>query len=89
MKKTILYNNDGRIIAIADGSIEYDKNIFTAKKNEITDEHDEKIKKGFRLKYTDKLEFEETEEIKKINLKEELTKAKTILDIKNILNKLL
>ena len=89
MKKTILYNKDGKVLAIADGSIGYDKNIFTAKEIEITNEDDEKIKNGYRLKYTDKLEFEETEEIKKINLKEELSKAKTISEIKNILNNLI
>lgn len=89
MKKTILYNKDGRVKAIADSSIEYDQNIFTVKKIEITEDDDEKIKKGFRLKYTDKLEFEETEEIKKINLKDELAKAKTNTDLKNILNKLI
>jgi len=91
MKKLLISKKDGRIKAICDGSVEYDKKLFDLKALNIDEE---KTKQGYAVYYKKgKLEYKEPEEIKKKQttekLKKELEEADDIDKIKQVINKII
>ena len=79
-------NNSKEVVSITDQLIEVDPQKMTIVEYTPTEEEKEKMKKGYSISFTDKLDFipREKEERKK-----ELSKAKTVEDLKAIIQTLL
>ena len=88
-KYYLIKKETGEVKAICDDIIGYDKNIFEQKKITTTPEQNILIQQNYKLKYTDKLEIEEPDQIKeqnkKADFKDKVLKAKTIDDLKTLI----
>jgi hypothetical protein len=89
MKYYLIKKLTGEVKVISDGIIGYDKTLFDLKKITTTPEQDDLIKQNYKLKFTDKLEIEEPDHIKEANkkadLKDKISKAKNIDELKELI----
>jgi hypothetical protein len=90
MKYLLTDKKTGRVKSISDGQIEFDDKIFDLKEIEITESEQSELDLGYiPFIENDKLKLEKPKHEKVKNIKGELSNAKTVDDVKNIINQLL
>ena len=90
MKYILISKLNNKVKAISNGKIKFDKNKFYFKKITFTKEEKQKIQNGFKIYFkNNKLEFVESNLLKKDNLKQEIDKADNIDKLKKIIKELI